>query len=462
MSEEEVRKGLPPTAMSSPLIGVTPNPATTLSYPISYPATQPNASYERSHLGGLLPIKPHYSSSTLGTRYDPVRHKDPSVPRKTSPIVMPNAAEEGQSQLLPITTKRKRGEGPVGPADSYHSPKSQDEYEYEPQKLVTPTNSLQSGKRNHVCDLCGATFTRQHNLKSHFLTHTSLKKEFICTACGSEFRRSHDLKRHQKLHTGEKPFACNNCGRKFARADALGRHIKSSGEGGCVNSRKSSNDSSNPPHGVIYQLPTPIMGQERKDHFGSSGGDDHTRRSSLGSILEPERHDLSPRLQSHDQGSHQTFEPRGRYDPADNMFHRNPAHAEQPVSSNHTLQPHATLPPLQTGFSFDHERQSANHQAPSDSYIHSASFGLSPAFDGSRPPATHPLSYDRGSLPDSASSANTTFSHAGTVPFSQFQQLEARHREVEERLRQLESTSSANRSTQEGPNPTQSSGPSFA
>ncbi|RIA92490.1 hypothetical protein C1645_64815 [Glomus cerebriforme] len=76
-----------------------------------------------------------------------------------------------------------------------------------------------------VCNVCNQTFSRQHNLKSHALTH-SQEKPFQCDICHHFFRRHHDLKRHAKLHTGEKPYQCEHCKRKFARLDALNRHLR--------------------------------------------------------------------------------------------------------------------------------------------------------------------------------------------------------------------------------------------
>ncbi|KAJ1914143.1 hypothetical protein H4219_004916 [Mycoemilia scoparia] len=86
-----------------------------------------------------------------------------------------------------------------------------------------------NGSRNvdkpYACDQCDLTFSRQHNLKSHALTH-STERPFLCSVCKVPFRRQHDLKRHMKLHTGEKPHTCTNCGRSFARLDALHRHMR--------------------------------------------------------------------------------------------------------------------------------------------------------------------------------------------------------------------------------------------
>ncbi|KAJ5180455.1 hypothetical protein N7492_003665 [Penicillium capsulatum] len=90
--------------------------------------------------------------------------------------------------------------------------------------------------KKHRCPYCATEFTRQHNLKSHLLTH-SQEKPFVCQTCHSRFRRLHDLKRHTKLHTGERPHICPKCGRRFARGDALARHNK--GQGGCAGRRSS-------------------------------------------------------------------------------------------------------------------------------------------------------------------------------------------------------------------------------
>jgi hypothetical protein len=90
--------------------------------------------------------------------------------------------------------------------------------------------------KKHKCPYCDTEFTRQHNLKSHLLTH-SQEKPYICQDCQMRFRRLHDLKRHNKLHTGEKPHICPKCDRKFARGDALARHAK--GAGGCAGRRTS-------------------------------------------------------------------------------------------------------------------------------------------------------------------------------------------------------------------------------
>ncbi|KAJ5166612.1 uncharacterized protein N7482_005393 [Penicillium canariense] len=136
--------------------------------------------------------------------------------------------------------------------------------------LSLPTSGYNRGSprspsaKKHRCPYCATEFTRQHNLKSHLLTH-SQEKPFVCQTCQSRFRRLHDLKRHTKLHTGERPHICPKCGRRFARGDALARHNK--GQGGCAGRRASMGsfhpdddygDGQHPDdemHGVVYMEP---------------------------------------------------------------------------------------------------------------------------------------------------------------------------------------------------------------
>ncbi|KAJ2793710.1 hypothetical protein H4R20_006460, partial [Coemansia guatemalensis] len=94
-----------------------------------------------------------------------------------------------------------------------------------------------TAEKPYACDQCELTFSRQHNLKSHALTH-STERPFSCGVCQTPFRRQHDLKRHMKLHTGEKPYKCTNCGRSFARLDALNRHMRAENFHACSQAAK--------------------------------------------------------------------------------------------------------------------------------------------------------------------------------------------------------------------------------
>ncbi|KAK9721284.1 hypothetical protein K7432_003548 [Basidiobolus ranarum] len=91
-------------------------------------------------------------------------------------------------------------------------------------------------EKPYACNQCDQSFSRLHNLKSHYLTHNQ-ERQHQCTICHHYFRRQHDLKRHVKLHTGERPHECELCGRTFARLDSLNRHRKADGGTGCSTSK---------------------------------------------------------------------------------------------------------------------------------------------------------------------------------------------------------------------------------
>ncbi|KAF9138805.1 hypothetical protein BGX30_008736 [Mortierella sp. GBA39] len=77
-----------------------------------------------------------------------------------------------------------------------------------------------------ICKLpgCGRTFSRQFNLKSHGMTHETLRP-YPCDQCDKTFARIHDRDRHLKSHH-EKAHFCVVCQGKFARQDAVTRHLK--------------------------------------------------------------------------------------------------------------------------------------------------------------------------------------------------------------------------------------------
>lgn len=64
---------------------------------------------------------------------------------------------------------------------------------------------------------CEKVFDKLTNLKSHGKIH-SVERQCVCDFCGASFRRSHDLKRHQRsIHTEVKSFQCIRCSKKFSR-----------------------------------------------------------------------------------------------------------------------------------------------------------------------------------------------------------------------------------------------------
>lgn len=161
--------------------------------------------------------------------------------------------------------------------------------------------------KKHRCPYCATEFTRQHNLKSHLLTH-SQEKPFVCQTCQSRFRRLHDLKRHTKLHTGERPHICPKCGRRFARGDALARHNK--GQGGCAGRRSS-------------------MGSFAEDEYGDGHPADDTMDGLV--YAEPERMD--------EEDERRMNMPSTRKHDTDSLPRSDSLHSRQP----------STYPPLPAG-----------------------------------------------------------------------------------------------------------------
>jgi hypothetical protein len=173
------------------------------------------------------------------------------------------------------------------------------------------SRSPSSANKKHKCPYCDTEFTRQHNLKSHLLTH-SHERPYLCQTCDSRFRRLHDLKRHTKLHTGEKPHICPKCNRRFARGDALARHAK--GQGGCAGRRSSVGSYGE--GGVGDSMDGMMYGNDMShdpEHLDEDGSPTDIRGDSL------------PSIRHHDaQDPHQYRQDSGSY-PINNHANRTPS-----------------------------------------------------------------------------------------------------------------------------------------
>ena len=101
------------------------------------------------------------------------------------------------------------------------------------------------------CDLCPATFTTYHHLKSHKVIEHTTDEKYACKHCGERFRdvirrRIHEKKHeepqfqcsycakrlksednllaHERYHTGEKPFSCSMCDAAFTNRNGINQH----------------------------------------------------------------------------------------------------------------------------------------------------------------------------------------------------------------------------------------------
>lgn len=80
-------------------------------------------------------------------------------------------------------------------------------------------------KQSFQCKTCYKKFNELAYLRSHMVTHSTVKPH-KCTMCEKSFTRRRELLRHENVHTGFKPFKCKTCGKAFSRKDKLVRHEK--------------------------------------------------------------------------------------------------------------------------------------------------------------------------------------------------------------------------------------------
>ncbi|KAL0124426.1 hypothetical protein PUN28_006339 [Cardiocondyla obscurior] len=80
-------------------------------------------------------------------------------------------------------------------------------------------------KPKYECEICKRRMVTQENLDQHILLQHERKESFVCEECGKSFSENHRLKQHMMTHTGDRPHDCHICGKAFARRTAFRQHL---------------------------------------------------------------------------------------------------------------------------------------------------------------------------------------------------------------------------------------------
>ncbi|XP_076238966.1 uncharacterized protein LOC143182094 isoform X6 [Calliopsis andreniformis] len=80
-------------------------------------------------------------------------------------------------------------------------------------------------KPKYECEICKRRMVTQENLDQHILLQHERRESFVCEECGKSFTENHRLKQHMMTHTGDRPYDCHICGKAFARRTAYRQHL---------------------------------------------------------------------------------------------------------------------------------------------------------------------------------------------------------------------------------------------
>lgn len=80
-------------------------------------------------------------------------------------------------------------------------------------------------KPKYECEICKRRMVTQENLDQHILLQHERRESFVCEECGKSFSENHRLKQHMMTHTGDRPHDCHICGKAFARRTAYRQHL---------------------------------------------------------------------------------------------------------------------------------------------------------------------------------------------------------------------------------------------
>ncbi|CAC5362036.1 KRAB [Mytilus coruscus] len=82
-------------------------------------------------------------------------------------------------------------------------------------------------ERTHLCELCGACFHANNNLRIHMTFKHNDVRNFSCSSCSSKFKSRQEQIRHTKLHHSENNMEKCFCGKEYRHRASLRKHMKS-------------------------------------------------------------------------------------------------------------------------------------------------------------------------------------------------------------------------------------------
>lgn len=91
--------------------------------------------------------------------------------------------------------------------------------------------NMHTGKKPHMCDICGNVFRYVSSLTKHRETCPGIKKprpppeKIICDTCGAEFTRRSTLRDHIQGKHGQREKVCV-CGKTFRWRNSYSRHMQ--------------------------------------------------------------------------------------------------------------------------------------------------------------------------------------------------------------------------------------------
>ena len=90
--------------------------------------------------------------------------------------------------------------------------------------LLTHVQNIHLGETRFECDVCLRRFFKKSSFDLHRATH--FEAALSCQFCLKKFKDSTGLKRHEKIHTGIKKFRCHLCDHAFVQSTPFWAHME--------------------------------------------------------------------------------------------------------------------------------------------------------------------------------------------------------------------------------------------